>query len=171
MKDFTNDVIDTSQLPKFEEVDFSVLHPNYWKVTLINLMVLFLIIGVIIGVVLFYNEDLSDFVTEIYLLYMILAFLVLFISRLSFMKKRFAFRNHDLLFRYGIIATNTHVIPYNRIQHVSINEGMISRFFGLANLEIFTAGGGSSDIEIPGLAKIQAENIKQLLMGKIQKQL
>jgi uncharacterized protein len=65
MKDFTNDVIDTSKLPKFEEVDFSELQPNYWKVILINMIVLFLIIGVIIGFVLFYKEDLSDFVTEI----------------------------------------------------------------------------------------------------------
>ncbi|MCZ8230422.1 PH domain-containing protein [Flavobacterium sp.] len=171
MKDFTNDVIDTSKLPKFEEVDFSELQPNYWKVILINLIVLFLIIGVIIGFVLFYKEDLSDFVTEIYFIYTVMAFFVLFISRLSFMKKGFAFRNHDLLFRSGIIATNIHVVPYNRIQHVSINEGLISRFFGLVNLEIFTAGGASSDIEIPGIAKMQAENIKQLLMGKIQKQL
>jgi hypothetical protein len=38
-------------------------------------------------------------------------------------------------------------------------------------VEIFTAGGSSSDIEIPGIAKEEAENIKQLLMGKIQKQL
>jgi len=41
----------------------------------------------------------------------------------------------------------------------------------LAKIEIFTAGGDSSDIEIPGIEKQQAENIKQLLMGKIQKEL
>jgi hypothetical protein len=41
----------------------------------------------------------------------------------------------------------------------------------LAKVEIFTAGGGTSDIEIPGIEKEQAEKIKQLLMGKIQQQL
>ena len=76
-----------------------------------------------------------------------------------------------MLFRYGIIATNTLVIPYNRVQHVALHEGLVSRFFGLAKIQIFTAGGSSSDIEIPGIAKEQAESIKQLLMGKIQKQL
>ena len=76
-----------------------------------------------------------------------------------------------MLFRHGIIATNTLVIPYNRVQHVALHESLISRFFGLAKIEIFTAGGSSSDIEIPGIVKDQAENIKQLLMGKIQKQL
>ena len=48
---------------------------------------------------------------------------------------------------------------------------IVSRLFGLAKVEIFTAGGHSSDIEIPGIEKEQAENIKQLLMGKIQKEL
>jgi membrane protein YdbS with pleckstrin-like domain len=63
------------------------------------------------------------------------------------------------------------VIPYNRIQHVALHEGFISRYFGLAKVEIFTAGGSASDIKIPGIAITQAEDIKQLLMGKIQKQL
>ena len=63
------------------------------------------------------------------------------------------------------------IIPYNRVQHVALHEGFISRIFGLAKVEIFTAGGNNSDLEIPGIAKEEAENIKQLLMGKIQKQL
>ena len=132
MENFINETIDTAQLPKFEEVAFSILDANYWKVTVLN---------------------------------------VFFLSRISFKKKGFAFRTHDVLFRHGIIATNTIIIPYNRVQHVALHEGFISRYFGLAKIEVFTAGGSASDIEIPGIKKEQAENIKQLLMGKIQKQL
>jgi membrane protein YdbS with pleckstrin-like domain len=171
MEDFTNETIDTTQLPKFEDVVFSVLHPNYWKVTLINLALFFLIIGIGIGLLLFFKEELSSYISELSIVYVILLLLVLFFSRISFKKKGFAFRTHDVLFRHGVIATNTLVIPYNRVQHVALHEGLISRFFGLAKIQIFTAGGSSSDIEIPGIAKEQAENIKQLLMGKIQKQL
>jgi membrane protein YdbS with pleckstrin-like domain len=171
MEDFTNETIDTTQLPKFEEVVFSVLHPNYWKVTLIGLAVFFLVLGIGVGLVIYFNEDLSPFVSQVSIVLAVLVLLVLFFSRISFKKKGFAFRTHDVLFRHGIIATNTLVIPYNRVQHVALHEGLISRFFGLAKIQIFTAGGASSDIEIPGIAKEQAENIKQLLMGKIQKQL
>jgi membrane protein YdbS with pleckstrin-like domain len=103
--------------------------------------------------------------------YFFFLFLVLVLSRISFKKKGFAFRTHDVLFKHGIIATNTIIIPYNRVQHVALHEGFISRYFGLAKIEVFTAGGSASDIEIPGIKKEQAENIKQLLMGKIQKQL
>lgn len=171
MEDFINETIDTTQLPKFEEVQFSVLHPDYWKVILVSVAVFFLIVGIGAGVILYFNEELNPFIIELGIVYVILLLLVIFFSRLGFKKKGFAFRNHDVLFRHGIIATNTLVIPYNRVQHVSLHEGLISRFFGLAKVEIFTAGGSSSDIMIPGIAKEQAENIKQLLMGKIQKQL
>jgi membrane protein YdbS with pleckstrin-like domain len=98
-------------------------------------------------------------------------FFTLFFAKVSFNKRGFAFREHDVIFRNGIISTNTMVIPYNRVQHVAVHEGFVSRFFGLAKVEIFTAGGNSSDVSIPGIKKDQAEDIKQLLMGKIQKQL
>jgi hypothetical protein len=46
MENFTNEIIDTTQLPRFEKVEFSVLHPSYWKVTLINAFFFFLILAV-----------------------------------------------------------------------------------------------------------------------------
>ncbi|PKH67910.1 hypothetical protein CXF59_05355 [Flavobacterium sp. ALD4] len=171
MENFSNETIDTTQLPKFEEVQFSILDSDYWKVTLLNVFFFFLIVGVGLGVLLFFNRGLLVFAIGISAAYFLFLFLVLLLSRISFKKKGFAFRTHDVLFRHGVIATNTIVIPYNRVQHVALHEGFISRYFGLAKIEVFTAGGSSSDIEIPGIKKEQAENIKQLLMGKIKKQL
>lgn len=173
MENFTNDTIDTSQLPKFEEVTFTNLHPKYFKVVLINLLIVIIILILVPSLVFILKPEL--FSGRIWMilgvLLPIISSLIIVFSIIGFKKKGFAFRNHDVLFRHGIIATNTIVIPYNRIQHVALHEGLVSRYFGLAKIEIFTAGGSSSDIEIPGIEKEQAENIKQLLMGKIQKQL
>lgn len=173
MENFTNDTIDTSQLPKFEEVTFTALHPKYFKVVLINLLIVISILILVPSLVSILIPDL--FSGRIWMilgvLLPIISSLIIVFSIIGFKKKGFAFRNHDVLFRHGIIATNTIVIPYNRVQHVALHEGLVSRYFGLAKIEIFTAGGSSSDIEIPGIEKEQAENIKQLLMGKIQKQL
>ena len=171
MENFTNDTIDTTQLPKFEEVVFAALHPNYWIVTLINLFVMVFVLATALGFLLFFNEDLLEYQSKLVVAAAILCFVIFVFSRIAFVKKGFAFRNHDVLFRSGVIATNTIVIPYNRIQHVALHVGLVSGYFGLAKIEIFTAGGSSSDIQIPGIEKEQAENIKQLLMGKIQKQL
>lgn len=173
MENFTNKTIDIKQLPKFEEVVFTALHHKYFRVVLINLgivIALFILAPIVLSVI---NPEL--FSGRVWLILgMVIPILLIFIvsfSIIGFRKKGFAFREHDVLYRYGVIATNTIVIPYNRAQHVALHEGFMSRFFGLAKIEIFTAGGSSSDIAIPGIAKEEAENIKQLLMGKIQKQL
>jgi membrane protein YdbS with pleckstrin-like domain len=171
MENFTNETIDTTQLPKFEEVTFSVLDSNYWKVTLINMVLLFFVLGIGFGIFLFFNQKFSPYTIEFAIAFVVLSLIVVFFSRINFKKKAFAFRTHDVLFRHGVVATNTIVIPYNRVQHLALHEGIVSRYFGLATIEIFTAGGSSSDILIPGIPKEQAESIKQLLMGKIQKQL
>ncbi|MBC7606995.1 MAG: PH domain-containing protein [Burkholderiales bacterium] len=171
MENFTNQTLDTTQLPKFEEVLFSKLHASYWKVVLINIAVLFVLLGTAYGLIFTFVMELFAYQKQITAAIVILFCLILVFSRIGFTKKGFAFRNHDVLFKSGIIATNTIIIPYNRIQHVALHEGIVSRFFGLAKIEIFTAGGNSSDIEIPGIEKAQAENIKQLLMGKIVKEL
>lgn len=173
MEHFTNNTIDISQLPRFEAVAFQKLKADYWKVMVINRIIIFFILGIATGT-LFYivDEEIGDeiiyFIAATFGLVVILTFIF---SRIAFIKKGFVFREHDVLFQHGIIATNTIIIPYNRVQHVALHEGWLSRYFGLAKVEIFTAGGSSSDIEIPGIEKEEAEKIKQLVMGKIQQQL
>lgn len=174
MDDFANELIDTQKLPRFEAVPLSSLHPNYKKVVLINatLVVLVLLILIVVLCIAIDSNELTLVLgITLGISWCILSALVYFFSLLSFKKRGFAFRTHDVIYRSGIIATNTMVIPYNRVQHVALHEGVVSRYFDLAKIEIFTAGGNSSDIEIPGIAKEEAENIKQLLMGKIQQQL
>lgn len=173
MENFTNETIDTTQLPKFEEVIFNPLHSKYLAVVVINLILILAILILIPTVLSFFRPEL--FSGRLWLIVgAVLPVLFIWIttfSILGFKRKGFAFREHDVLYKSGVIAINTIVIPYNRVQHVALHEGLISRYLGLAKVEIFTAGGSSSDLEIPGIDKEQAENIKQLLMGKIQKQL
>lgn len=171
MENFTNETIDTSNLPRYEEVQLTKLHPSYWKEILISRGLVLFVLGIAVVVGLVFIEELAGYRWLIGSIYILFVLLFLFFSNIAYKKKAYAFRNHDVIFRSGIIATNTMVIPYNRVQHVALHEGFIARFFGLAKVEIFTAGGVSSDLEIPGIAKEEAENIKQLLMGKIQKQL
>lgn len=171
MENFTNETIDTSNLPRYEEVQLTKLHPSYWKEVLVSKGLLLFLIGIAVTLGLIFIEELADDKPLVVSIYVLFVLVFLFFSYVAFKKKAYAFRNHDVIFRSGIIATNTMVIPYNRVQHVALHEGFIARFFGLAKVEIFTAGGVSSDLEIPGIAKEEAENIKQLLMGKIQKQL
>ena len=178
MEDFINETINTKDLPRFEEVEFSKLEDAYWKVILIKILIYFVIISIGFGLLVYFDAvhnnmelGIADFMLAKIIGILLFFLLILGLSRISFKKKGYAFRTYDVLYKSGIIATNTIIIPYNRVQNVALHEGLVSRFFGLSEIQIFTAGASSSDIEIPGINKDEAENIKQLLMGKIQKEL
>jgi len=65
MENFTNETIDTKQLPRYEEVQLTTLHPKYWSVTLINLAIVFVVLGVATGLVWYNAEELSDYGLEL----------------------------------------------------------------------------------------------------------
>jgi len=171
MENFTNEPIDITTLPRYETVKLNALQPKYWNVILLNIAAIFLIIGIALAVIIYFVEEIHSLAWLFGLVYVLFLGFTFLLSKISFQKRGFAFREHDVIYRSGILTTNTMIIPYNRVQHVSLHEGFISRYFDLAKVEIFTAGGDSSDVSIPGIKKEQAEDIKQLLMGKIQKQL
>lgn len=168
MGNFTNETIDTTQLPRFEEVSLTPLHASYWKIIVANLVFFFLVVGLGAGAAIYFIEELQPYIITVSIVYAVLLILLFTIYRVSFKNRGFAFRTHDVIYRSGAISITTTIIPYNRVQHAALHEGWLARYFGLASVEIFTAGGLNSDIKIPGIEKERAENIKQLLMGKIQ---
>ena len=169
-KDFTNEVIDTVSLPRFEEAVLTPLQPAYKKIMLINVAIVYIIIGIAAGAVIYFIEESRDYWPIALLVFVLVIALSILLVTISFKNRGFAFRNHDVIYKSGVLATSTIVIPYNRVQHVALHEGILSRKYGLAAVEVFTAGGDTSDVKIAGIEKDEAERIKQLLVGKILKQ-
>ena len=169
MENFTNENIDITTLPKFEEVQFTPLHPKYKNLIVFNLAMIISVLFFVSTVVFFLKSELFNLqVILMGLLFLVsLSGVLILIALTSFRKRGFAFREHDVVFKSGVISDTTTIIPYNRVQHVAVHQGFISRKLGLASVEIFTAGGSGSDLEIPGIQKEQAEKIKQLLMTKL----
>jgi len=71
-----------------------------------------------------------------------------------------------VIHRKGVLFKSTTTIPFNRVQHCEISQGPIQRMFNLHTLEIFTAGGGKSDLAIPGLEGDTAQQIKEFIVKK-----
>ncbi len=167
MQTFTNETIDLTLLPKYEEVVLEKPHPNYWKVIIINLSVFLVIFGAFATSVLFLDESFT--VNKWYLAggFAVLAVVLFTLYRASFKKRGFALREKDIIYKHGIIAETTTIIPLNRIQHVALAEGAVSRIYGLATLQIFTAGGASGNVNIAGIAVEQAKTIKEALVKRI----
>jgi len=59
------------------------------------------------------------------------------------------------------------VVPFKRIQHSEVTQGPVDRFFNLAKLRVFTAGGSGSDLTIPGLKLEEANKLKTLITARI----
>lgn len=167
MEDYSNIPIDTLDLPRFEEVQLTPLRAGYYKIVLINIALFYLLLAIAIGIGIYYLDEARPYLYTAIIISVIMLVLTLVISRISFKNKGYAFRTHDVIYRSGALALTTTIIPYNRVQHVAVHEGFISRKLGLAAVEVFTAGGNSSDVKIPGMDKQHAEKIKQLLMGKV----
>lgn len=164
---FINEPVNTLELPKFEEVQLTPIHKDYWKVLLYNILISFGLVGAGVAVTVYFIEEFHPYIIYIAIVFAIIVALTVFINWISYRNKGFAFRTHDVIYRSGAIAITTTIIPYNRIQHAALHEGWLARRFGLASIGVFTAGAQGSDITIPGLVKEHAENIKQLLMGKV----
>lgn len=74
----------------------------------------------------------------------------------------YAIRANDLLIQRGIMFRSTTVVPFGRMQFVDVSSGPVSRFFGLATVELHTAS-ASSDATIPGLPTEDANHLRELL--------
>ncbi|MDV7401218.1 PH domain-containing protein, partial [Arthrospira platensis SPKY1] len=88
-----------------------------------------------------------------------------------FIRKRFeaegyALREHDIIHQHGYWWKTQTTAPFARVQHVEIAQGPIAKQFGLSTLRVFTAGGGSSDLGISGIALEEAHRIKSFIVGK-----
>lgn len=173
MFEFTNPPIDIDNLPKYQEVSFTAINKKYWNVVVINLsifaMILLGVLGIVFLSVFTHPETEVGAVFYITFLGVAIGFIIFlfWINHIAFQKKSYAIREKDILYRSGVLATSTTIIPIGRIQHIAVTEGVLSRMYGLASVEVYTAGGSSSDLRIPGIAKDKAYSIKEFLMNNI----
>lgn len=167
MEDFHNEVVSFDSLPKFESVAFTPLHRDYLNVIYIINSIIAIVFSIAVGLFLFFIDDSRIFLFPMIGVLILFIGLLFWLGTLGFREKGYALREKDILYKKGIIATTTTIIPFNRIQHVALHEGVLDRMYDLSELQIYTAGGSSSDLSIVGLPKELAERIKTFLLNKI----
>lgn len=164
---FENIPIEIDKLPKLEEVTFNKVERNYFKVIILNILLLFTILIGSIFLFFTYNKELLGFTS--WIIYIILLFfgVLLFYYYINFLNRKYVLRNYDISYKKGVFYKSTTTVPFNRIQHIELDEGLFSRFFKLATLNIFTAGANGTDLSIKGLSKENAIKIKKSITKKI----
>ncbi|MEZ4838894.1 PH domain-containing protein [Flavobacterium sp.] len=167
MEEYTNPTVSFYELPDFESVSFQPLQKNYLNVVYLSNAIFSVVIAAGISLFIIFNQFVRENVV-LFIVFLVSFIILLFwLSSVNFKRKGYALRNNDILYRRGILSTTTTIIPFNRIQHVAIHEGVFSRMYQLSELQVYTAGGGGSDLRISGLSKEDAERIKSFLLNKI----
>lgn len=167
MTAFTNETIDLDQLPKYEETTLTRPDPKYWLLLVINTSIFLVMAGIGLFTLLILNNDMGTNWEVWSALYVVFGVILFFVLSASFKRRGFALREKDVLYKSGIIAATTTIVPLNRIQHVALNEGVLSRIFKLGTLQIYTAGGSSGQISIAGIPIEQAKVMKEALVQRL----
>lgn len=165
---FENHQISLSSLPRVETVEYVGLSPKQLiKSNISTSISLLIFLGIAGGIYYFFREVYNGYFPMVMAL-LVLIFLWSYISNWQWQKRSgYAVRERDIIFKRGFLFEKITVVPFNRIQHVSTQRGMLDKFLGLSSAQIFTAGGSGSDISIPGLTPDLAATLKEALSARI----
>lgn len=165
---FSNPSVDLSSLPTTNTLEWQSLAPKYYQLNLAraglgSLVILLFMVGFT-----FANGMQVYALTWIIMLpvWAILSIFQFWIAARRFAAEAYSLRDRDILHRKGVLIQTETIVPFNRVQHVSIKRGPLEKYFGLASLNIFTAGGQSSDLEISGLPADRANELKDFIAEK-----
>ena len=67
----------------------------------------------------------------------------------------------------GFLFHTDTVVPFVRVQHIDVGQGPVERMFGLARVVVHTAGTHNSIVTLPGLARADAEAMRETIRRHI----
>lgn len=171
MENFSNLIITPDNIPEISKESFSTLDKKYKSILFIRLIIFLIIVSGALAAFLIFSEEkppsilLFAIVLAIILIAVYSALIIVF----GFPKKGYLVRENDISFQRGLIIFKSTSVPFNRIQHVEVNQGILAKVFQLASLKIYTAGGSASDLSVPGLPAATARKLKDFLSEKISR--
>ena len=165
---FKNEQVDLDQLPEVEDIAFHPLPAAYRNVLLISggLFFLFILIGIVLLFTLVDGDKPIGMEWALFA-WLILASLVIGRIMITFPYKGYAIRERDIIYKKGWLWRSITTVPFNRVQHCDVKQGLLERQFDLSSLNVYTAGGQNSDLTIPGLGFQTAERYKAYILKTI----
>lgn len=169
---FENAQVAIDEIPSVGDVRWEPLAPRYALHLSLQQLVFFGVLGAVaLGIATidaFADAGPLALVRHagFWLLFAALALTSLAWPFLAVPRKGYALRERDILYRSGVLWRKLAAVPFNRIQHVETSSGPLDRAFGLASLEIFTAGGATGDLKISGLESALATRLRSHILGQ-----
>ncbi len=166
----TNDQILAEELPFIEEFDFKKHPRRFLSKKLIAGTLFFIPFLIAIIVLSIMIDEIETWISLCALgFWLLLLVFSIFVSYKGYFVRGYILRELDITYRKGWVFHHQITVPFNRIQHTEVSHGPIDRLFKLKQLEIYTAGGSSSDLSISGLDPHEAERLKEYIAEKTAK--
>ncbi len=155
-------------VPRAEDVTLNPIEEDYKKVILIQWSIFWLVTAGIATTLICLIRSWQHLYVIIPVAFFLTCFAIfhLIILRKSARYKAYAIREHDVIYRTGWLVRSVKVVPFNRIQHCSVDEGMIARRYRLSSIRLFTSGSNDADVRIPGLKASFAADLRELIIAK-----
>ena len=163
---FENIEIAMEGLPRADTVDWQLLDPKYRGMQQTAVALLFGVIAIPLTVVSIFSKIPFWPAVALWVQWAIILVIALIWPIIALPKRGYVVRDKDLLFKKGVIWRSVTAVPFNRIQHVETSNTPLDRKFGLATLQLFTAGGTGGDLKIEGLAADVAEQLRVFILEK-----
>lgn len=164
---FQNPEIAIDDLPDAENLDWENLHPRFVRRMQVQhgLIALAPLIGATAITVLLP----APLLLIVILWALVVSFAVVFFAwpSIAVPRQGYSVRDKDVVYKKGVVWRSVTAIPYNRIQHVETSSTPLDRKFGIAALQIFTAGGSGGDLKIHGLGADNAERLRVYILNKV----
>ncbi len=168
--EFTNHLVPLEHIPDVGQASFQPLEPAYLTVRRITFAILFVIALVGVIAIFVFNPK-----ARLWWAMLgaggglsLLSVLYLVADTWSFRLSGYALREHDLVYKKGWWVRVQKIVPFNRVQHLSLESGLIERKYGLACLHIYTAGSAQADFTLRGVKQEVAEKLKDWITNHIQ---
>ncbi len=165
---FSNQQLDLTQLPKTEEIAYIPVEKKYVNVLYIKYIVSCGIPLVACFVASYLMKDYRLELLCVGIFFFILLIALMLLTRKIYAFRGYALRENDVCSRKGIIFNKYTSVPFRRIQHISVEQGLFSRWFGLAALNVYSAAGTKNDFVINGITKQRADEMKHFILETIK---
>lgn len=168
--EFSNFELEVASLPNFEEVKLHPVSKKYLVKLQVGtaISVLFFAVGLFLGYT-FLSPQLHVYLNWAVILLVILFSWSIFNNSMYVKRSGYALREQDIIFQRGFLFEKTTVVPFNRIQHVTVERSFLDKMLNIASLKVFTAGGSGSDVSVPGIRPETATSLKGEISGRIYK--
>ena len=168
MKLFENQQIDINTLPRVRSIDFLRPKKSYLGLTMAKSIIFWTFMFSIFSLCIYLaQEEYYEYILYARVVFYPLALISILMTLISYYKRGHALREHDIVYKEGVFYKDTTTISFNRIQHCEVSQGPFEQLFDLSTIKVFTAGGQSSDLEIPGLNNLEAEKTREFIIHKI----